>query len=191
MADRPRPAGEPLTAGPPLPLGEPIPADEPILAGEYGSIVQISISDGGVPKTPLDRATVGTHGITGDRQRNTTSHGGPERALCLFSIEVIEALQAQGHPIGPGDVGENLTLRGIDWARVVPGARLRLGDDVLVEVMDYTPPFTHIARYFHDADSRHISQKHNPGQSRVYARVLARGALSPGDPVTLVPATPA
>jgi len=153
-----------------------------------GSIIQLNASDGGVPKTPLQTATVETEGITVDRQRNTKSHGGPERALCLFAIEVIETLQAQGHPIAPGDTGENITLRDIDWARVIPGARLRLGPNVLIQITGYTTPCHHIARYFHDGDSQHIAQDQNPGQSRVYARVLQPGTLRPGDPAVLLPA---
>lgn len=159
-------------------------------SGTNGAIAQINASDGGVPKTPLDSATVETNGITVDRQRNTKSHGGPERALCLFSTEVIEALRAEGHLIGPGDVGENLTLQGIAWGKVEPGTRLRLGDEVLVEITRYTTPCGHIERYFHDGDSQHISQERNPGRSRVYARVLQQGELRPGDAVELLPADP-
>jgi MOSC domain-containing protein YiiM len=151
----------------------------------FGTIVQLNASDGGVPKTPLDSALVDATGITVDKQRNTQSHGGPNRALCLFAIETIEALQAQGHPIAPGNVGENITLRGVDWSRVVPGAQLRLGDDVIIEITRYTTPCSHIERYFHDTNSLHISQDHNPGRSRVYARVIHGGTLCPGDSAAL------
>jgi len=34
----------------------------------------------------------------------------------------IEALQNEGHPIAFGSTGENLTVSGIDWQRVVPGS---------------------------------------------------------------------
>ena len=62
-------------------------------------------------------------GLEGDRHRNRKLHGGPDRALCLFSLERIEALQAEGHPIEPGTLGENLTLA--DWTgRGPPGRRL-------------------------------------------------------------------
>jgi MOSC domain-containing protein YiiM len=151
------------------------------------SIQQINASDGGVPKTPLDVADVTEMGITVDRQRNTKAHGGPERALCLFSADVIDALRAEGHPIGPGDAGENMTLRGLDWAAVAPGARLRLGESVLVEVTRYTTPCGHVARFFHDGDFQQISQEEHPGRSRVYARVLQTGRLRPGDPVEVLP----
>ncbi|MDE2639746.1 MAG: MOSC domain-containing protein [Chloroflexota bacterium] len=151
------------------------------------SIQQINASDGGVPKTPLDVADVTELGITVDRQRNTKAHGGPDRALCLFSGDVIETLRAEGHPIGPGDAGENMTLRGLDWAAVGPGSRLRLGESVLVEVTRYTTPCGHVAQFFRDGDFLQISQDEHPGRSRVYARVLATGRLRPGDPVEVLP----
>ena len=84
-------------------------------------IVQISVSPGGVPKRAVTLARVTTMGVQGDAQRNRTHHGGPERALCLFSQDRIRALQSEGHPIRPGSIGENLTIEGIDWSLVTPG----------------------------------------------------------------------
>ena len=45
-----------------------------------------------------------------------TVHGGPYRAVCLYAIEAIERLQAEGHPVEPGSVGDNLTTSGIEWS---------------------------------------------------------------------------
>ena len=53
-------------------------------------------------------------GIVGDRTTIRENHGGPLRALCLFTLEEIERWQAEGHPIAPGTVGENVTLAGMD-----------------------------------------------------------------------------
>lgn len=69
-------------------------------------VYQISMSNGGVPKLPVPEARMTTLGVEGDRQRNPDIHGGPERAVCLFSLEVIEALQTEGHPIAPGSAGD-------------------------------------------------------------------------------------
>ena len=81
-----------------------------------------------------------TLGVAGDRQENTEVHGGPERAVSFFSLERILALHAEGHPIFPGSVGENVTISGLDWEQVLPGTRLRLGAEVLVELTKYTTP---------------------------------------------------
>ncbi len=151
----------------------------------YPHVHQINISDGGVPKRPVLEATVGARGLGGDRQRNLKVHGGPDRAVCLFSLELIEHLQEEGHSIDAGSSGENLTVVGLDWDLVRPGVRLTVGPDIELEVTSYTAPCRHNARWFRDADYSRISQKKHPGWSRVYAKVLRGGIVRPGDEVTV------
>ena len=148
-----------------------------------GAVHQLSISGGGVPKLPVPRAVVGPLGLAGDRHRDTQNHGGPQRALCLYSWERIRALHAEGHPIVPGAIGENVTIAGLDWDLVVPGARIRMGPEVEVEVTSYTSPCSNIADAFLDGDFSRVLQRHYPGWSRVYARVLHPGAIRVGDAV--------
>ncbi len=151
-----------------------------------GRIFQINISKGGVPKLAVRQAQVTPLGLEGDQHRNMVNHGGPERALCLYSLERIQALQAEGHPVFPGSVGENLTLSGIDWEQMTPGARLRLGQQVLLEITKYTTPCSNIQESFAGKEIGRILQDKNPGWSRVYARVLSQGELTVGDGATLV-----
>ncbi|HEY3281719.1 MAG TPA: MOSC domain-containing protein [Armatimonadota bacterium] len=151
-------------------------------------IVGLQVSDGGVPKLPVEAAVVTPTGLVGDRQRNLVYHGGPERALCLYSLERIQSLQAEGHPIVPGAAGENVTLEGLDWSTVVPGRRYRLGAEVTIEITSYTTPCQNIAPSFAEGDYGRISQKTHPGDSRVYARVLRTGTVRVGDPVEAVEA---
>ena len=148
-----------------------------------GRIVQISISAGGVPKRPVDEARVTAAGIDGDGHRNTRYHGGPDRALCLYSIERIRALAAEGHPIVPGSIGENVTIEGLEWNDVEPGTRIRLGERVVIEVTRYTSPCFNITASFTDGDYSRVSQKQQPGSSRVYARVLTEGVIRRNEPV--------
>lgn len=152
-----------------------------------GRIAQISVSPGGVPKRPVEAAEVTASGVAGDAQRDLRHHGGPERAVCLFALEAIRALRAEGHPIEPGHIGENLTLEGIDWAAVIPGVRLLLGEDVLLEVTRYTSPCANIRASFTGGDYACVSQTRHPGASRVYARVLRTGTVRRGDSVRLLP----
>ena len=149
-------------------------------------VAQISVSAGGVPKRAVSAACVTARGIEGDVQRNRRLHGGPDRAVCLYSLDRIRSLQAAGHPITPGSIGENLTLEGMDWDAVVPGVRLRLGAEVVIQITDYTPPCSNIAGSFRDRDVARVSQRHHPGASRVYARVLHEGRLSSGDPARIL-----
>jgi MOSC domain-containing protein YiiM len=146
---------------------------------------QINVSDGGVPKLPVPLARVTLHGLDGDWQRSPKIHGGPDRAVCLFSLEVIEALQAEGHRIAPGFSGENLTLAGIDWPLLKPGDQVCIGDTVRLEITSYTAPCEYNAGWFQDGDYKRISQNKYPGWSRLYACVLSEGVVKQGDPVVI------
>jgi MOSC domain-containing protein YiiM len=150
-----------------------------------GRVAQLAISPGGVPKLPVAESVVDSLGLAGDRHRGS-GHGGPERAVCLYSLEVIERLQAEGHPIAPGTAGENVTVTGLDWALVVPGSLLRLGAEVLLEVTRYTTPCLNIAPSFLQGKFARILHADHPGESRVYARVLETGSLQVGDDVTVL-----
>jgi MOSC domain-containing protein YiiM len=151
-----------------------------------GTIVQISVSRGGVPKTAVAGARVTALGLDGDAHRDMEHHGGPERAVCLYAMEAITSLRAEGHPIVPGAIGENVTVEGLDWSAVAPGSYLRLGDTVLLRVTRYTSPCANITRAFADGDYSRVAQKRHPGWSRVYARVVVTGSIRPGDPVRLL-----
>jgi MOSC domain-containing protein YiiM len=150
------------------------------------TLSSIQVSPGGVPKLPVERARVTTLGVEGDSQNNTIHHGGPDRAVCLFSAERIEALASEGHPIEAGSTGENLTVRGLDWPSIVPGTRLRVGPACVLEVTKYTTPCKTIAGSFAGGEFSRMLQTTHPGWSRVYARVLAEGEVKAGDTVEVV-----
>lgn len=154
---------------------------------QHGILHSINVSDGGVPKLPQPWAHVRTTGVDGDRQEDRRYHGGPDRAVCLYSLDLIEALQGEGHPIVPGAIGENLTIHGFDWTDIRPDARLEIGD-VLLEVTRAAAPCHKIAPAFADGEFTRVSQKVHPGWSRYYARVLREGIVTTGDRVMLVPA---
>ena len=156
--------------------------------GASAHVFQVNCSDGGVPKLPVARAMATEMGLEGDRQRNLRFHGGPERALCLLSLEIILQLQREGHPIYPGSIGENVTLVGVDFAALKPGDGLLLGDEVLVEITGYAQPCNNIAASFTEGRFVRVAQKAHPGDSRLYVRVHRGGELQAGMPVQVVPA---
>jgi MOSC domain-containing protein YiiM len=162
-------------------------------------VSQINVSRGGVPKRPVPSARIARDGVEGDRQDDLRYHGGPERAVSVWSLEVIEALRAEGHPVAPGGAGENLTLTGLDWHAVRPGARLLIGAAgggtdpvesavgcaVELEVTSFAAPCNTIRANFIGGAYDRISDKSHPGSSRVYCRVLREGQVRPGDAVVL------
>lgn len=146
-------------------------------------VSQINISKGGVPKLPIREALVDELGIVGDNQKNKRYHGGPERALCLFSLEEIKQLKAEGHPIYPGSTGENLTISFQDYSHLQPGDVLKIGDEVTIEITSYTTPCKTIKDSFEQEKFTRISQKLFPGSSRLYAKVLSEGKIKQGDKI--------
>jgi MOSC domain-containing protein YiiM len=151
---------------------------------QQACVVQINVnSAGGVPKHPVARALLTYEGVQGDRQNDRKNHGGPLRAVSLYAIECIDALRAEGHPISAGSTGENITLRGLDWATLKPGDRLIIGERVRIEITNYVAPCKTIAASFSDQQFKRVSQKVHPGWSRLYARVLIEGTIHVGDAV--------
>ena len=143
------------------------------------------MSNGGVPKRAVPQVHVGTVKLEGDDVNHPKVHGGPERAVCLYSLEKILALQGEGHPIFPGAIGENLTLVGLDWESLKPDMVLSVGDAV-VQLSTYTTPCNTISAYFEGTKGfRRVDEKRYPGWSRWYARVLQEGAVRVGDAVRL------
>jgi MOSC domain-containing protein YiiM len=154
-----------------------------------GVVASINRSGGGVPKRRVSDARVSRLGLLKDTQNDKIHHGGIERAVCVYSLERIRALQQEGHPIDVGTAGENVTLEGIDWDLVVPGVLLKLGDEVVLEIASFTTPCKTIKASFTDERFVRISQKLHPGWSRVYARVVSEGEIRFGDRAEVIPAT--
>lgn len=150
-----------------------------------GVVAQVSTSGGGVPKGAVEADRIGWRGLGTDRQNDRSNHGNPWQAVCLWSLEVIEALRAEGHPIGPGWAGDNLTVADVDWARMRPGLRVRVGDAAMLETTSWSVPCSKNARWFAGGDFRRILHQTHPGSSRIYALVVAEGDVRAGDPVVV------
>jgi MOSC domain-containing protein YiiM len=153
---------------------------------QEGTVAQLNVSDGGVPKKPVEVAEVGDRGLVGDRQAARQHHGRPLQALCLWSAEVIDALRAEGHPIEPGRAGENVTIAGIDWATIQPGTQLLIGD-VLAEISAWSTPCVKNAPWFLERDFHRMDHDRHPGWSRAYAWVREPGTIRQGDRVVVEP----
>lgn len=160
-------------------------ADGQMPATATGTVTQLSVSKGGVPKLATQSVEVGFRGVTGDVQRVRVHHGRPWQALCIYADEVIDMLRAEGHPIERGSVGENITVAGLDWADVRPGVVLQIGG-VLAHVQAYAEPCNTNARFFLGGNFNRMNARLGP-VSRVYATVLGPGSITTGDPVVLEP----
>jgi MOSC domain-containing protein YiiM len=126
-------------------------------------------------------ADVNFLGITVDQHNDTVHHGGVNGALCLYSLERILALQAGGHPIYPGSIGENITITGLDWDEILLGTRWRLGESVYIEISGYATPCSKIRESFVNEEFNRVHSRKHPGWARAYARVLIPGRIALGD----------
>ena len=94
-------------------------------AREVGRIASLNVSAGGVPKLRCVRRGSGQRASRGTRQRNKRIHGGPMRALCLYSLERIAALRRKDIRSRRVPRARTSRSRGSSWTLVVPGAATR------------------------------------------------------------------
>jgi MOSC domain-containing protein YiiM len=124
-------------------------------------------------------------GLDADAHREPEPvHGGPDQAVCIYSLESIGRVAADGHRAFAGAFGENLTLAGIELVELRSGDRLRIGVEGLeIELTERSEPCQTIAHWFVDRKIARIGSKLHPEDARWYARVLAEGWVAPGDAV--------
>ena len=157
-----------------------------------GSILQINISPGGIPKLPIPEALVTSEGIRGDRWAHPDIHGGPNQALLIITSEGLDELTSQGFAVYPGALGENLTTRGLDRRQFRVGQRFRAGD-VYFEFTKRRAPCATLNVYpgIQQAIFDQQAKDHDPasplwGLGGIYARVLKSGVIRLHDIITLV-----
>lgn len=116
------------------------------------------------------------------------------RQVHLIHAELHDELNASGFAVSAGRMGENVTTRGVDLLSLPTGAKLRLGDDALVEVTGLRNPCKQLdglrpglMRAVLDRDEEgHLVRK-----AGIMAVVLAGGEVRPGDPIRVdLPAGP-
>jgi len=146
-----------------------------------GRLVSINVSPGGIPKTAVPEARVTTDGVAGDGHHDTKNHGGPDQAICLYSIELYHQLITERILVKPGDFGENFTTVGIDYTALGPGNRLRVGPACLIEITKVRVPCYKLTKY----DER--LPKALLGRSGWMARVLEEGTVRTGETIEVVP----
>ena len=154
-----------------------------------GTVLQVNVSQGGIPKREIPAGALTTAGITGDAWRYRF-HGGPKQAVLLITLEGIQELVARGFPLYPGALGENLTTQGLDRRALRFGQRLRVGGATIeltkmrqpCATLDVYGPGIQKAMY----DARVVKGDHTSplwGLSGFYASVVEPGTVRPGDPV--------
>ena len=108
------------------------------------------------------------------------------RQVHLVHSELFDELRAKGFTVTPGDIGENVTTRGIDLLALPTGTRLRLGEAATLEITGLRNPCVQLdtfqkglmaATLDKDADGNLIRK------AGVMGIVLTGGDVFPGDPI--------
>jgi MOSC domain-containing protein YiiM len=158
-----------------------------------GTIVQISVSPGGVPKRAIAEGMVTPLGLEGDAHAHPQFHGGPRQALLLICAETVDELIERGYPLFYGALGENFTTRGLDRRQMRVGQRYRAGQS-LIEITKVRVPCDTIEVYgsglgkeIYDANVK-AGNPDSPlwGMSGFYASVLRPGEVRQNDIISLI-----
>ncbi|HXA76794.1 MAG TPA: MOSC domain-containing protein [Candidatus Acidoferrales bacterium] len=161
--------------------------------GPDGVVLQISRSQGGVPKVAIPEAELTLAGIVGDAWRHPQIHGGPRKAILLVTAEGIDDLAARGFPVFYGALGENITTRGLDRGSLRIGQRYGVGE-IVIELLQIRLPCDTLSIYgtgiqaaIYDAQTQagdHTSPRW--GLSGFYASVIRTGKMRVGDVISLL-----
>ncbi len=136
-------------------------------------VISINISQGGVPKLPVESLYISKQGLEGDGHDHA-KHYRLTQAVCLQDIEQLEKLAAMGYPLGPGTAGENLTVKGLDVNGLPVGTLLEFTGGVVLEITRARPTC-------YVMDRIHPTLKDDAtGCHGMYARVLVPGRLHTG-----------
>jgi MOSC domain-containing protein YiiM len=116
------------------------------------------------------------------------------RQVHLIHGELHDELQAQGFPVSPGHMGENVTTRGLDLLALPAGTRLRLGHAAIVEITGLRNPCSQLDDFMPGLIGATLGRDENGNLIRkagVMAVVVASGEVRPGDPIAVdLPAEP-
>jgi MOSC domain-containing protein YiiM len=159
----------------------------------HGTVVQVNISPGGLPKRPIREGYISPLGIDGDVHAHPAIHGGPNKAILIIASEVVDSLIARGYPLFYGAMGENLTTRGIEIRDFRIGDQYQAGG-ALLEITQPRGPCSALDIYGEtlklEVYDKLVKQRDytSPrwGMSGFYASVLTPGLIQPGDPISLV-----
>tara|TARA_B100001250_G_scaffold56233_1_gene43433 strand:+ start:85 stop:546 length:462 start_codon:yes stop_codon:yes gene_type:complete len=149
------------------------------------SILGLFVSQGGVPKLPVDSLFIDKSGCFGDKQNDLKHHGGEDKAVCIIQNSIICDLQEKGHPIKPGSTGENILIGGSNVGEISSGTVIKFSE-LEIQITQDAPPCKTISESFNHGEFTLISHKKYPQFTRWYARVLKPGTVSIDDEYKII-----
>jgi len=108
------------------------------------------------------------------------------RQVHLMHEELFDEVRAAGFEVAAGQLGENVTTRGIDLLNLPTGTRLHLGDEAVVEVTGLRNPCAQIDGFRKGLMKQVVGRDADGAvrfKSGIMSVVLTGGVVRPGDPV--------
>jgi MOSC domain-containing protein YiiM len=140
-------------------------------------------------KQPVPSAMLRLTNLDGDRQADLKNHGGPDKAVCVYSFEHYPYWESGlGRALTPGAFSENFTISGLRESEVAIGDTFRAGA-ALVQISQPRKPCSKLAGKLARRDLAALI--HANGFSGFYLRVLDEGMVRAGDAFELVTRHPA
>ena len=150
---------------------------KPVTRNQIGKIIAVSISEKkGEKKKNVGSVTLKENfGIIGD------AHAGTEdRQVSLLADESIEKMKAKGLKAAPGSFAENITTKGIDLTSLKIGAKLKVGESVILEI-------SQIGKVCHTrCDIYYQAGDCVMPREGIFARVLKKGIIKPQDALEVI-----
>jgi MOSC domain-containing protein YiiM len=116
------------------------------------------------------------------------------RQVHLIQGELLDELCSKGFTVTPGDLGENITTRGLDLPALPLGARLRIGANAVVEVTGLRSPCLQFDRFQRGLKAEMIAPRadgRSPFRSGIMGIVLQGGEIARDDEIRVdYPAQP-
>ena len=112
------------------------------------------------------------------------------RQVHLLHAELFDELMEAGFPVWPGELGENLTTRGVDLLGLSTGTRLHLGESAVIEVTGLRNPCSQIDKFQRGLTAAVLDRDAAGNLVRkagVMAVVLHAGEVRPGDAIRIEP----
>ena len=122
--------------------------------------------------------------LEGDDQADRGAHGGPDKAVYAYAIEDLRWWEGElGRPVAPAELGENLTIEGLDVTNALVGERWEIGT-ALLEVSEPRVPCWRLGVRMEDEDFPNIFTE--AGRPGTYLRIFHEGELGAGDSIRVV-----
>ena len=158
-----------------------------------GTVLQVNVKsqvpgERGLPKHPVNHCLATVQGLDGDHNvfRQTKKKGDKTMAILVYPMETIEELNLEGWPVKPGDVGENLTVKGYSHDTFKIGQQYEAGNAIIEISLECDP--CNSLRLLSYVGQEHVktfikTMMHRRGW---YASIVKEGEVRPGDPFKLI-----